>query len=113
MWDFFSYFIYLISSNQTQKIHIAAKFVMKGLCHGTTQTKLQYVHVDLGCQKGVHLALIGGMPNWHSKDCSHDGAHHLAEGVLKEKSNLANFGKVALTQYFGRLSLPQISEKVD
>jgi hypothetical protein len=43
------------------------------------------------------------MPNLHFKDHGHVGAHHHVEGVIKEKSNLANFGKVALTQYFGSL----------
>jgi hypothetical protein len=50
----------IIINNQTQKLHIAAKFIIKGLCHGTTQSKLQHVPVDLGCQKGIHLALLVG-----------------------------------------------------
>ena len=67
---------------------LSAQFVIKGLCHGTTQMKLQHMHVHLACQKGIHLALIDGTQDWHSKDYDHCqvGTHHLVEGVIKEKS---------------------------
>jgi hypothetical protein len=87
-------------NNPTKKSQIAAKFVIKGLCHRTNQTKLQYIHVDLGCQKGFHLALFGWMPDWHSIYCCQVGAHHLVAGVINKNPNL---GKAALTKYFGLL----------
>jgi hypothetical protein len=66
---------------------------MKGLCHGTantTQTRLQYVHTSTWAATRASAPrpywLYTIFVVWHSKDCCHVGAHHLVEGVMKEKS---------------------------
>ena len=73
-------------------IHASAK-QCKRLCHGAATAKLEQLnlkqscdtHFDLGLQKCVHFGLVGGMPDWHSKDSGQEWAHSLVKRVIQEK----------------------------
>jgi hypothetical protein len=71
-------------------IHASAK-QCKRLCHGAATAKLEQLKQSCDtytltwASRSVHFGLVGGMPDWHSKDSGQEWAHSLVKRVIQEK----------------------------